>query len=464
MTLPPVVALRRCAVVAIVPLVLLLLAISVVRGRPATAAPAPSLPIGVQFHGIWTNYTDTQRELVLGVLRDAGVTSVRIDIGWTNLQPAGPTYDPYGVGLVDHVITLANAYGMKPLITLWLTPGWANGNAGTRALPSDPADFARVAEWAAAKWRGRVAGWEVWNEENDSGFMMGADPAAYVSLLRAAYPAFKRGDPAAPVVFGGVENNDDGWVARAYDAGAEGYFDVLAIHPYPGRADSAPSTSDDGTKWTIAHVAAVRQVMVGRGDKDKPIWFTEFGWSTHANSAGTANWAMGVSEATQAAYVTQLAALAPVQMPYVTRAYLYTDRDATSGNVQYDNYGVFHSDLSPKPVLRALADANSAVPSPSPSVVPSPSPSVVPVPVRTVVTAAVSVGTGTVSTRVSPARYQRVRIDQWTAGRWRGVRAATVDRLGRVVFRGLRHGVAYRCVVPASAGVAGTVTRTVRVR
>jgi hypothetical protein len=203
-----------------------------------------------------------------------------------------------------------------------------------------------------------VVGWEVWNEPNSPAFLAGADPAGYVRLLRAAYPAIKAGDPDADVVFGGVEYNDVDWLTRAYDAGAQGYFDVLATHPYQGIADLPPDARD-GTKWTLTHVSQVRRLMVERGDAAKPVWFTEFGWSTHGVRT-TKNWIRGVDEPRQAEYLAATARLVAAEMPYVQRIYWYSDRDTREGDPQYANYGLFRLDLSPKPALAALAGVNAA--------------------------------------------------------------------------------------------------------
>src|SRR5262249_46978116 len=163
--------------------------------------------------------------------------------------------DPWGTAFVDHLIEMCSARGISPLVTLWLTPGWANGHAGLTVLPYDVADYARVARWAAARYGSKVAGWEIWNEQNSPAFLVGADRVAYTRLLRAAYPAIHEGYPGATVVFGGVEYNDEEWIAEAYSAGAQGYFDAMATHPYMGVANLPPSVPDDGTMWTMTHAA-----------------------------------------------------------------------------------------------------------------------------------------------------------------------------------------------------------------
>lgn len=327
--------------------------------RPAASAN-PTPPIGVQFHGMWSDYTDPTRAAVLDKLRAAGVTTVRMDVSWAMLQPSnGSSYDSWGVGFVDRVINMANSRGIRPLITLWLTPGWANGGKDEHALPTNPADYARVAQWAANRWAGKVLGWEVWNEPNSPDFLIGADPVAYTRLLRAAYPAFHAGDKTTTVVYGGVQYNDAAWIQRSYAAGAKGYFDVMATHPYQGKANLAPNAPDDGTMWTLAHVTAVRNLMVAQGDATKPIWFTEFGWSSHDNPAGTPNWQLGVNEATQASYLTCTAQLVASSMPYVTRLFWYDERDDNASDLQNQHFGLLRHDLTPKPALTALAQLSS---------------------------------------------------------------------------------------------------------
>lgn len=54
-----------------------------------------------------------------------------------------------------------------------------------------------------------------------------------------------------------------------YASGAKPYFDIISIHPY----DPA------GTIFWQA-LTDTRSVMVANGDADKPIWISEYGWST----------------------------------------------------------------------------------------------------------------------------------------------------------------------------------------
>ena len=325
---------------------------------PASAAETSSQrpAFGAQFHGMWSSYDDAGRARYLDQMAAAGATWVRLDVSWAMLQPTSrDNYDlKWGVPFVDRVVNMITARGLKPLVTLWLTPAWANGGAGSRALPTDSADYARAAGWAANRWAGKVPAWEVWNEPNHPDYMVGADPVAYTRLLKAAYPAIKAGNPAATVVYGGPSGNDSPWIAKTYAAGVQGSFDAMATHPYQAVADLHPEAADDGTKYRFTHLAAVHRLMAANGDGAKKIWATEFGWSSHPNTGTESNWQRGVTEAQQADYAVRAIELVRTTMPFVTHMFWYTDRNRVASNAQNSNYGIFYNDLTPKPIYSAL--------------------------------------------------------------------------------------------------------------
>jgi len=332
---------------------------------------------GVQFHGMWSKYTDAQRADVLTKLKAAGTQWIRLDLGWAMLQPSGPgSFDlGWGVPFTDSVINAIHADGFHLLVTFWRTPGWANAGAGETTLPTHPSDYANAIQWAAARYAGKVDAWEVWNEPNEPYSMTGADPAAYAALLRAAYPAVHAGDPAAQVVVGGPSENDAPWIAKAYAAGIHGSFDVMATHPYMGPSDAAPETADDGTIYKLTHVAAVHNLMTQYGDGGKPIWFTEFGWSSHTNTSGMANWELGVTPQTQGDYLVRTLKLLKTSYPYVTNAFWYEASDQNTGTTaNIDNYGLLTSSFAAKPAYTAVQSYLAAQTAPAPTASPTPTP------------------------------------------------------------------------------------------
>jgi polysaccharide biosynthesis protein PslG len=324
-------------------------------GASSALARLPGLIpcFGAQFHAGWSDYTDKQRVEVLDKLAAAGANWVRIDVGWASLQPRRNRIAGYYVDRIDEVVNQARARGLKVLATLWWTPSWANGGGGRGEPPKKSSDFARVARWAADHFRGRVSAWEIWNEPNHPSFFSGT-PRSFAKLLKAAYPAIKDEDPSALVVSGGPAYNDLEWLRGVYEGGGKPYFDILATHPYMAPADLPPETPDNGTKWTLRHVEAVRSLMKERGDADKPIWFTEFGWSSHRNGSVDAPWRQGVSEKKQAKYLVRTLKLVEKEYPYVTNLFWYKERNGASGDVHLDNYGLLERNLKPKPAYRSL--------------------------------------------------------------------------------------------------------------
>ena len=323
---------------------------------PSGGASGPAM--GVQFHCNWAVYNDPDRIAVLDKLQAAGVRWVRIDTAWNGIED---TYkgsrNIWHIRMVDFCVNQARAHGMKVLITLWLTPGWANGNQSDKVPPTNVQDYAHFARWAATYWRGRVDAWEVWNEPDQSGFWR-SDLATYVDLLKAAYPGFKAGDPNAQVVLAGPSSNDDGWMRQVYALGGKGSFDVLATHPYQGMGDYPPEyrESDGRTyRWWFTHLPVVRQVMIENGDAATPIWFTEFGWSAHANWPGIENWQRGVTQAQQADFLIRSLRYTKANYPYVPVMFWYKERAKPGGtDVVQEGYGLLDANLAERPVYAAL--------------------------------------------------------------------------------------------------------------
>jgi len=292
---------------------------------------------------------------------------VRIEFRWNEAEPSSKgSYDQNIIARYDQAIATARAAGAKVLVFVNGAPRWASGSRASMTKPQNPADYADFMRYVAARYAGQVSAWEVWNEENTSRFWStGPSASEYVPLLKAANGAVKTADPDALVVFGGVSQNDYPFIEGAYAAGAKGYFDVMAVHPYPG---PNPPEAVWGAGGRIAPTAftgfrEVRASMLARGD-DKPIWLTEFGWSTTTTDPS------GVSLAQQADYLTRSYRLLE-SYPYVASAYWYNlrnnfwDSDADSWETQL---GLMRTDFTHKPSYDAFKAYRSGALPTDPSV------------------------------------------------------------------------------------------------
>jgi hypothetical protein len=321
-----------------------------------TALPtAPGPAGGVQFHCLWGFYSDADREAVLDKIAAAQLTWVRIDAAWNGIEAtAKGDRNQWYIGRLDFCVNQALQRGLKVLVTLWLTPAWANGG-NQYAPPADAQDYGDFARWAASYWRGRVSAWEVWNEPDPAQSFWQGTVSQYVALLKAGYAGFHAGDPAAQVVLGGPSSNDDGWIGQVYALGGGSSFDVVATHPYQAVADDPPEFPDDGHRWWFTHFPSVLAVMRLYGDGDKPVWFTEFGWSAHSDWSGIANWQLGVTETQQADYAVRAFEYATANYPNVKVMFWYKERSNPAGsNVHEEGYALLRGDLSPRPVYGAL--------------------------------------------------------------------------------------------------------------
>src|SRR3954463_5441001 len=266
---------------------------------PATAhaAAEPGINLSLPFSA-----ADVQN------VRDSGSKTARFFMFTTN-DPAqfdGPVADLAQIGV-------------KPVFVVVGDP--AAPPVGASAI----AGYASFISKAAAHFRGRVAGWEIWNEEDAPKWWPGMPPldedhpdrdaAQYVPLLKASYAAVKAADPSAPVVLGGLTGNDYKFVASVYDNGGAGAFDVVATHTDTGCAIGSPygyfrdTPGGPISQWSFLGYRAVHDVMANHGDGAKQIWLTEFGWSAATTDCLVGKWAhqkkAGVGEVDQAKFTTQ---------------------------------------------------------------------------------------------------------------------------------------------------------------
>jgi hypothetical protein len=287
-------------------------------------------------------------------MKAMGVNEVRILIPWAGIEPIqGADY----YATTDYVVNAANQRGMAILGVLNSTPSWAipAGSPIYSTPPTSDAAFASFAAAVATRYAGQISAYEVWNEPNSYGFWSPTPSAAdYTKLLQAAYPAIKAADPNATVIAAGlislVNNgnlaiNPIDYLTQMYQAGAKGYFDAVAIHPYQFTVYFSQG-GPYGDAAPINQVAAMHTVMVANGDGNKLIWSTEYGEPTSV--------VYGISDATQASmiqdYLTSWS-----QLSYAGPSFIYTTVDVNSASTDPNyTFGVVRSDWTWKPAAYTI--------------------------------------------------------------------------------------------------------------
>jgi hypothetical protein len=341
-----------------------------------TAAYRPQLVVeerpylgGAQVHPLWNDTTTADFDRDLDMAKAAGMDTVRMDLGWSTLEHDGKgQYAQYYVDKADTFFDHAAARGLRVIATLWSTPCWASSAppdvkqdcAGdwwnrnvTAYAPSDPQDYADIAEWVTRRWGSKLHALEIWNEPNHPAFLKAPDQAAaYAGMLKAAYPRIKAARRALLVLGGDLVYSDGAFLTDLYDRlGVKGSFDGLSYHPFTGRDPDDTSTTvgrkydyQRGTEW-------LREIMVAHGDKAKQLWITEVGFPTC--SAGTHPWC--VTPEKQAEYLGDTYRIARQKWPFVRAVMTYNLRNKGTSLDSFENQmGILWRDWSPKPAYGAI--------------------------------------------------------------------------------------------------------------
>src|SRR4051794_27320392 len=319
---------------------------------------------------------DVDRDVAM--LQASGARYVRTNVNWSALEPDRKgTMSSYTLGEYDYAIDRARAAGLKVIMPVADgVPYWASADpakhvdaGGARRWdrfypPANYADYGDIVRFVVTHFAARgVHVYEMWNEPNLSYFWSsGPNATEYVKMLKAGYGAAKAADPGSTVLLGGLSKNDFAYLEQVYQAGGGPYFDAAAVHPYtygvdPTVAWNGANADEDHTrisKYAFPGIKEIRRTMDAHGDTAKGLWITEFGYSTTTHDGG-------VSEATQAAYLTKAYKYVE-QFPWVKVMLWYSARN-TPWNADADDYesrfGLATTDWQLKPSFEALR-ANAA--------------------------------------------------------------------------------------------------------
>ncbi|MEZ4571096.1 MAG: cellulase family glycosylhydrolase [Thermomicrobiales bacterium] len=239
-------------------------------------------------------------------VNDSGTGWVRFQIPWSQMEPANGQWDPLPF---DRMVDSMNAAGLNILVVVAKAPDWALSEEDDTYL-SSMAEFQQFMAFVADRYQGKVQAWEIWNEQNlahEWGGHVNVDE--YIRMLESASTAVRAADPEALVVFGGLTPNglndpnvaidDFNYLNLAYlrsEGRLSEFFDVLGVHAnsthnspdenFPGPLTSGNEGWNDHPSFFFRRTEQLRQVMLDQGDGDKPVWITEFGWTTENQAPG----------------------------------------------------------------------------------------------------------------------------------------------------------------------------------
>ena len=319
-----------------------LLAISgIAAAGLAAAGAAGAAPLGVQDDRLSSGPVP-QVPARLDLLQRSRAKVTRVNVLWSLVAPTRPgaptdPADPaYRWERLDAVVGGLATRRIATILVAYSAPPWAAGGRkpppGREINPNAPgvADYARFMQALSTRYSGRytppggarlprVRHFEIWNEPNLRGFLAvggrKAPVSRYVSMTRQAYPAIKRGNPAAIVIAGvgaprsSTDTTGTGallWARKL--AASSARFDAYSQHVYPAAPPLAKATAFPSWSTLSQLPAALDAVRKRRGT---PIYITEAGYTTARTPFRRGKVTLGQ----QAAYLKQIMRLPELRKP-----------------------------------------------------------------------------------------------------------------------------------------------------
>ncbi len=346
-------------------------------GYPFLSGPPHGAGIIAQLYG-------QDKGKVLNLITTANFHWVKQQILWKDSEsPKGN----YHWGELDNIVIAANAAGVKLIINVDKAPDWARDPAtfgdGLDGFPKNPQDFGDFMGAMAARYQGRIAAYEIWNEPNlfnESGGTV--SPPAYAELLIKAYPAIKAADPNAVVIMGApaptgvfdpkLAYDDVAWLNLIYtykQGIIRSYYDVLGSHPYgynnppetlwPDQPSPAKEFKTHPSFY-FRRVEQQRAVMEQFGEGNKQMWVTEFGWCSDKREGGF-GWCNELDPATQADFIVRAIKMSKDKYPWMGVMTLWNLNFSTfqPGWTGPSLYSIINADFSPRPAYFAVRDENN---------------------------------------------------------------------------------------------------------
>ena len=353
---------RRIASITVLALVAAGLAVSAATASPKKHAATASshLLVGINdeadtLYGNPVTGFQALKALNAQVLRVNlywGGTSWAVSRGAKPTDPTDPGDPAYDWSLYDRLMRYAATYHIKVVFSILFTPHWANGGKARTVAPTKSSDLEDFASAAALRYSGTfvppawqqqptlesptdplpaVKFWTAWNEPNNPVFLgpqyvksggkwVVESAIQYAKICNAVYTGIHSVGVSGEKVACGVtapKGNDAPATSRASvdpisfliaakKAGMK-TFDVYAHHPYYAAANESPTYVPTGKTARRIQMGNINVLLaeISKLYGPKHLWITEYGYQTNPPDRS-----FGVSLAKQAAYLTQVYAMA----------------------------------------------------------------------------------------------------------------------------------------------------------
>ncbi|MEZ4571461.1 MAG: cellulase family glycosylhydrolase [Thermomicrobiales bacterium] len=241
---------------------------------------------GIASHAWWLD-PEVYGDQLSPALDELQVTTVRLSIDWRRFEPEPGVWD---WAMYDRVLGDLARRNIVIVADFNTIPGWASTDpvscdtppleVPTCQLREDMYDEFANAMRAAVERYSWIQHWEFWNEP-ELWTYLGKDGPLYVRHLRMFYDIAHEVNPdvvVAAQTLVGPEYMD--WLYNISDAeyGDDNEpWDAVSVHPY--NFYYVPAPGEPALEINYDRIQQLRQMMIDRGDADKKIWITEFGWT-----------------------------------------------------------------------------------------------------------------------------------------------------------------------------------------
>jgi hypothetical protein len=300
----------------------------------------------------------------LQIVREMGATSIVELFPWAYIEGSEDRYD---WSSADRIVRHARNQGLHIIARLGFVPDWARKKGGDsvefttlNTLPETAyPDFAGFVADFAARYAGVIDHLIIWNEPNlafEWGYQS-IDPAGYVRLLQAVYAPAHAANPNVVILAAGLAPtlepvgspaglNDITYLDELYNAGAQVYFDALAIHTY-GFTDP-PDDPPAFDRLNFRRAELLHEVMMRHGDGDTPAYITETGWNDNPR------WTKAVSPSLRIAYTIGALELAESQWDWLDKLCFWVLRYPLPTLSYPDNFTFVTTRFELKPIYYAV--------------------------------------------------------------------------------------------------------------
>lgn len=311
----------------------------------------------------------------LELIRAAGFHWIRQQFPWEDIEKPGKgqyweTKFGYSTWLkYDRLVNLASEYGIQIIARLDAPPAWSRYDGRARGDFAPPDNFDDYGDFVATvveRYRGKIRFYQIWNEPNiyPEWGEQDVSPVDYTRLLKIGYTRAKAADPNCVIISAGLAQtveaggrglNDRIFLQQMYDAGARGYFDILAVMDYGLFSGPGDRRLDENDRINFSRPIQLREIMVRNGDATTPIWAMEMGWNTQPAHFKETPYGR-VSEARQARYTPQAYYRAQTEWPWMgLMAYWFFRRvDDRERNQSFYYFRMMEPDFTPLPVYNSM--------------------------------------------------------------------------------------------------------------